>query len=94
MRFNATKSNATLKVIDIIMSIYRSRNPLTTHYILNNHILEYVQENPYLGVIISENLKRSTYINKSVIKPIPPLDSSEGTSNIATENSKKQPMSP
>ena len=46
------------------MSIYRSRNPLTTHYILNNHILEHVQENPYLGVIISENLKWSTYINK------------------------------
>jgi hypothetical protein len=53
-----------------------------------------VQENPYLGVIISENLKWSTYINKSVIKPIPPLDSSEGTSKIATENSKKQPISP
>jgi hypothetical protein len=26
--------------------------------------LEQVQENPYLGVIISENLKWSTYINK------------------------------
>ena len=56
MRFNATKC--------YIMSIHRSRNPLTTHYILNNHILEHVQENPYLGVIISENLKWSTYINK------------------------------
>jgi hypothetical protein len=54
--FNATKC--------YIMSIHRSRNPLTTHYILNNHILEHVQENPYLGVIISENLKWSTYINK------------------------------
>ena len=67
MRFNATKSFGKCyiktKVIDI-MSIYRSRNPLTTHYILNNHILEHVQENPYLGVIISENLKWSTYINK------------------------------
>ena len=56
MRFNVTKC--------YIMSIHRSRNPLTTHYILNNHILEHVQENPYLGVIISENLKWSTYINK------------------------------
>jgi hypothetical protein len=56
MRFNATKC--------YIMSNHRSRNPLTTHYILNNHILEHVQENPYLGVIINENLKWSTYINK------------------------------
>ena len=56
MCFNATKC--------YIMSIHRSRNPLTTHYILSNHILEQVQENPYLGVIISENLKWSTYINK------------------------------
>ena len=46
------------------LCLYRSRNPLTTHYILNNHILEHVQENPYLGVIISKNLKWSTYINK------------------------------
>jgi hypothetical protein len=28
----------------------------------------------------------------SLIKPIPPLDPSEGTSNIATENSNKQPV--
>ena len=56
MCFNATKC--------YIMSIHRSRNPLTTHYTLSNHILEQVQENPYLGVIISENLKWSTYINK------------------------------
>ena len=55
-RFNATKC--------YIMSIHRSRNPLTTHYILNNHILEHVQENPYLCVIISDNLKWSTNINK------------------------------
>jgi hypothetical protein len=53
-----------------------------------------VQENPYLGVIISENLKGQHISVKSVIKPMPPLDSSEGTSNIATENSKKQPISP
>ena len=46
------------------MSIHRNRNPLTTHYIFNNQILEQVQENPYFGVIISENLKWSTYINK------------------------------
>ena len=46
------------------LCLHRSRNPLTTHYILNNHILEHVQENPYLGVIISKNLKWSTYINK------------------------------
>ena len=37
---------------------------LTTHYILNNHIFEQVQEYWYLGVIISENIKWSTYINK------------------------------
>ena len=56
MCFNATKC--------YFMSIHISRNPLTTHYILNNHILEHVQENLYLGVIISKNLKWSTYINK------------------------------
>ena len=35
---------------------------------LPNIILEHVQENLYLGVIISENLKWSTYINKICIK--------------------------
>ena len=56
MRFNATKC--------YIMSIHRSRNALITDYIPKNHVLEHVQENPHLGVIISENLKWSTYINK------------------------------
>jgi hypothetical protein len=37
------------------MSIHRSRNALITDYIPNNHVLEHVQENPHLGVIISEN---------------------------------------
>jgi hypothetical protein len=39
------------------MSIHRSRNALIADYIPNNHVLEHVQENPHLGVIISENLK-------------------------------------
>ena len=34
------------------------------HYPLNNHILEQVNENPYLGLNISDNLKWSSQVNK------------------------------
>ena len=56
IRFNATKCYK--------MSIHRSKDPYTHHYSLDNHILEQVENNPYLGVLISRDLKWSTHINK------------------------------
>ena len=56
MRFNASKC--------YIMSIHRARTPLSYHYSLDNHILEQVNENPYLGLNISDNLKWSSQVNK------------------------------
>ena len=46
------------------MSIHRSQKPLTYIYTLYNHILEKVTNNPYLEVILSEDLKWATHINK------------------------------
>ena len=54
--FNATKCYK--------MSIHRSKDPYTHHYSLDNHILEQVENNPYVGVLISKDLKWSTHINK------------------------------
>ena len=56
MKFNATKC--------FLMSIHRSKSPSSHFYSLNNHILQQVQNNPYLGAQISENLKWTTHINK------------------------------
>ena len=36
----------------------------STFYQLENHILQQVPENPYLGVILSNDLTRSSHINK------------------------------
>ena len=57
MRFNATKC--------YLMTIHRSQKPLTYMYTLDNHILEKVTNNPYLGVILSEDLKWATHIKFS-----------------------------
>ena len=56
MRFNAQKC--------YILRISRSKNPSEHFYNLNNHVLEQVKENPYLGVLISEDLKWAKHINK------------------------------
>ena len=56
MRFNATKC--------YIMSISRSKTPHQYLYSLDDHILEQVQDNPYLGITLSDNLKWTTHINK------------------------------
>jgi len=56
MRFNETKC--------YLMSMHRQRVPSTFNYSLNNHFLKKVEDNPYLGVQISENLKWSTHVNK------------------------------
>ena len=44
MRFNVSKC--------YLMSIHRSKHPYSSHYKLDNHILERVEENPYLGLTI------------------------------------------
>ena len=42
-----------------------SINNRSTHfYSLNNHILEQVEENPYIGLTLTENLKWSSHITK------------------------------
>lgn len=56
MKFNEAKC--------YIMSIHRKKQPSNYNYLLNNQILEQVSENPYLGVIISDNLKWSAHISK------------------------------
>ena len=56
MQFNATKC--------YVMTIHRKKLPSIFKYSLNHHILEQVDENPYLGVIINANLKWSTHISK------------------------------
>ena len=56
MRFNVSKC--------YLMSIHRSKHPYSRHYKLDNHILEQVEENPYLGVIIHKDLKLASHISK------------------------------
>ena len=51
MRFNAKKC--------YILSV---RNKSSYFYNLNGHILKYVQNNPYLGLIVSDDLKWNTHI--------------------------------
>ena len=56
MRFNVSKC--------YLMSIHRSKHPYSSHYKLDNHILEQVEENPYLGLTIHKSLKWASHINK------------------------------
>ena len=56
MRFNDSKC--------YIMPIHRTKFQLIYRYSLNNHILEQLNENPYFGLTISDNLKWSSQINK------------------------------
>ena len=42
MQFNATKC--------YLMSIHKSTHPFSYEHTLNNHVLDQVQDNPYLGV--------------------------------------------
>ena len=46
------------------MSIHRSKNPYSSHYELDNHILEQVEKNPYNGVTLHKSLKWASHINK------------------------------
>ena len=57
MRFNVSKCYQ--------MSIHRSKHPYSSHHKLDNHILEQVEENPYLGLTIHKSLKLASHINFS-----------------------------
>ena len=46
------------------MSIHRSKHPYSNHYELDNHVMEQVEENPYLGVTMHNGLKWASHINK------------------------------
>ena len=60
MRFNATKC--------YLMIISRSKSPWKHNYTLDNHTLEQVSDNPYLGITISDNLKWHSHISKTTKK--------------------------
>ena len=60
MKFNASKC--------YVMSLHRAQTPKTKFYQLNGHILQKVTENPYLGLIIRDDLKWSTHISKTCAK--------------------------
>ena len=51
-----------------LMSIHRSKHPYSSHYKLYNHILEQVEENPYFGVTIHQNLQWTSHVNKILNK--------------------------
>ena len=53
MRFNVSKC--------YLMSIHRSKHPDGSHYKLDNHILEQVDENPCLGVTIHKSKIGKSY---------------------------------
>ena len=55
MQFNAKKC--------YLMNIARTRNHLTHNYSLNNHILQTVTREKYMGITISNDLNWSTHIN-------------------------------
>ncbi len=59
MKFNTTKC--------YLMSIHRGKKS-SYYYQLNNQFLKLVQDNPYLGVQISSDLKWTTHINKVCAK--------------------------
>ena len=48
VKFNTTKC--------YVMSIHRSKKPLSKYYQLNSHFLQQVSGNPYLGLIIRDDL--------------------------------------
>jgi hypothetical protein len=56
MKFNAIKCYK--------MTIHRSTKPKNYTYSLDNHLPEHESEKPYLGLLISDNLKWSSHINK------------------------------
>ena len=60
MRFNAKKC--------YMMTIARARHPRTHIYSLNNHILQTVDQEKYLGINISNDLNWSAHINNNTNK--------------------------
>jgi hypothetical protein len=58
MKFNAQKC--------YILQIHSTRLPIGYRYNLCDHILECTSENPYLGVLLQQDLKWSSHINRVV----------------------------
>lgn len=78
MRFNAKKC--------YIMSI---RQRSSRFYTLSGHILQQVQQNPYLGVILSDDLKWEQHINKITGKASSTLGFLRRNLKMCPANSKK-----
>ena len=60
MSFNANKC--------YILRVSRNKQPITHYYQLNDLVLKQVHENPYLGVLLSDDLKWSKHVNKTCSK--------------------------
>ena len=85
MRFNATKC--------YVMSLHRQQKPFTKFYQLNGVILQQVSENPYLGLIIRDDLQWSSHINKMCAKASQSLGFIRGNQrDIVTHHSKRLPI--
>ena len=65
------------------------RKKTSKFYSLNNHILEEVQDNPYLGLQISSDMKWSTHINKVARKAQSTLGFLRRNLRHCTENCRK-----
>ena len=46
------------------MSVFRSRPPVVKDYFLYNQTLEAVQQHPYLGVLLSSDLRWNSHVDK------------------------------
>ena len=77
MKFNEIKC--------FTMSMHRKRTPYEFRYSLNNHILDQVKDNPYLGVQISDNLRWTNHIVRITNK-------ANSTLGIMRRNLKHCPM--
>ncbi len=60
MKFNATKC--------YVLRITNKKNPTLHNYTMHGHILEVVDQNPYLGVQFTSHLKWDTHIDNIVSK--------------------------
>ncbi len=60
MRFNASKC--------YVMRISRAKKPSTYTYVLCGQSLSLVAQNPYLGVLLSDDMKWTPHINKTTTK--------------------------
>ena len=74
------------------MSIHRYQYPLIYTYTLVNNILEKVNNNPNLGVLISNDFKWATHINKICNRANSTIGFITRNLKIVTKNSKNLPI--